>query len=143
MRSFGDRLRHTFMFEGIALAIVSVAGSAITGHSIESIGILSVMFSILAMVWNFVFNLLFDLWDRKYRNMAPRGAGIRAIHAILFEAVMLVVGLFLTAWWLSISYLEALILDLGFSTFFLIYAYVFNWAYDQVFPVPAHEKATA
>ncbi|MDA7965434.1 PACE efflux transporter [Ruegeria sp.] len=143
MRSFGDRLRHTFMFEGIALVIVSVAGSAITGHSMESIGILSVMFSILAMVWNFVFNLLFDLWDRKYRNMAPRGVGIRSLHAILFEAVMLIAGIFLTAWWLSIGYLEALILDLGFSTFFLIYAYVFNWAYDQVFPVPRLQEGAA
>ena len=64
------------------------------------------------------------------------------MHAILFEAVLMIVGLFLTAWWLSIGYLEAFLLDLGFSAFFLVYAYVYNWTYDVIFPVPGLTKTT-
>lgn len=136
MRTLRDRIRHSLMFEGIALSIVTVGGAWITGHSAAEFGMLSVMFSVIAMVWNFVFNYLFDLWDRKYRGMARRGPGIRAVHAVLFEAVLLTIGIFLTAWWLAISYWDAFILDVALSVFFLVYAYVFNWTYDLVFPVP-------
>ena len=37
---------------------------------------------------------------------------------------------------LDVGYVEAFLLDLGISIFFLIYAFVFNWAYDVIFPVP-------
>jgi uncharacterized membrane protein len=33
--------------------------------------------------------------------------------------------------------LEALILDIGFAAFFIVYALIYNWVYDIVFPVPA------
>ncbi|WP_299355151.1 PACE efflux transporter [uncultured Shimia sp.] len=136
MRTVKDRLRHTIMFEGIALGVVATGGAWLTGHSMAEIGSLGVMFSLLAMAWNFVFNWLFDHWDLKYRDMAPRGPGIRVVHAVLFEAFLVTVGIFLTAWWLTIGYWEAFLLDLGFSAFFLVYAYVFNWTYDVVFPAP-------
>ncbi|SHJ55792.1 Uncharacterized membrane protein [Shimia gijangensis] len=140
MRTVRDRIRHTLMFEAIALFFVATVGAWVTGHSMAALGTLGVLFSLLAMAWNFVFNWLFDLWDRKYRGMAPRGAGIRVVHAVLFEAFLIIVGIFVTAWWLSISYLDALLLDLGFSAFFLVYAYVFNWSYDIVFPVPRGDR---
>jgi len=136
MRTFQDRLRHTLLFEAIALGLVAVGGSLVTGHGMLSIGALGLIFSGLAMVWNLVYNWLFDLWDRAYRGMAPRGAGLRLVHATLFEAVLLVAGLFITAWWLAIPYIDALMLDLGLSAFFLLYAFGFNWVYDVVFPVP-------
>lgn len=136
MRTFSDRLRHTILFEAIAVALVAVGGGLITGHGMMSIGALTLMLSLVAMILNLVYNWLFDLWDRAYRAMARRGAGLRVVHAILFEAVMLVAGLFVTAWWLDLSYRDALMLDLGFAVFFLIYAFCFNWTYDVVFPVP-------
>lgn len=40
------------------------------------------------------------------------------------------------AWWLEISLLEALVLDLGFVVFYLVYAFVYNLLYDKVFPIP-------
>ncbi|MEQ9695371.1 PACE efflux transporter [Shimia sp. SDUM112013] len=145
MRSLPDRIRHTLMFEGIALGLVTVGGSVLTGHSLQAMGGLGVMFSLLAMGWNLLFNYLFDLWDRKYRDMAARTVRLRMVHAVLFESVLLTVGLFLTAWWLQIGYLEAFLLDLGFSAFFLVYAFLFNWTYDVVFPLPRPqgEKAPA
>lgn len=139
MRTFKDRLRHTFMFEMLALALIMTFGSWITGHGIAVLGTFGLMMSLIAMAWNFVFNWLFDLWDRKYRGMMPRGPLIRAVHATLFEAFLLFVGLFLAAWWLTISYKEAFFLDIGFSAFFLVYAYAFNWGYDVVFPVSREE----
>ena len=126
----------------IALGIVVVGGSWILGRPMGTIGALSVMFSALAMGWNMLFNWLFDLWDRKYRDMARRGFAIRAVHATLFELGMLITGIFLVSWWLSVSYWQAFLIEIGFSVFFLVYAYCFNWGYDQVFPVPAVVKVS-
>ena len=63
MRSLGDRIRHTILFEIIALAIVASFGSWIIGRSVVDVGILGIMFSVMVMGWNFLFNWMFDLWD--------------------------------------------------------------------------------
>jgi len=123
------------MFEAIALFLVVVIGSWITGKTMETIGALGAMFSVLAMCWNFVFNWMFDHWDRKHRNSAPRGVKVRVVHAVLFEAFFLIFGTFLVAWWLDTTLLYAFILDVGMSAFFLVYAFVFNWSYDIAFPI--------
>ena len=41
----------------------------------------------------------------------------------------------LVAWWLDMTLLQALLLDIGFAIFFIAYAFACNWAYDIVFPV--------
>ena len=33
-------------------------------------------------------------------------------------------------------YIDAFLLDISLSAFFLVYAFGYNWAYDVVFPVP-------
>lgn len=136
MRTLKDRIRHTVMFEGIALTLLAVFGAWITGHAPTELGVLGLMMSLIAMSWNLVYNWMFDQWDNRVRDMAPRGVGLRIVHALLFEGGLLIVGLFVIAWWLSMTYWDAFMLDIGLSVFFLAYAFVFNWAYDVVFPVP-------
>lgn len=137
MRSFGDRVRHTLIFEAIALLIVAFGGGLITGESPEIMGALSLMFSGLVVMWNFAYNWMFDHWDMKYRNAAKRGVKLRLVHAVLFEAGLLIAGVFLIAWWLDVTLLQALLIDIGFALFFVAYAFVFNWVYDIAFPIPA------
>ena len=43
----------------------------------------------------------------------------------------------LMAWWFDISLWQAAVLEAGILTFFLIYTYVFNWAFDRIFGLPA------
>ena len=136
MRTLKDRIRHTVLFELIALFLVAIIGSWITGHSVEKLGILSLMFSAIAMVWNMAFNWMFDLWDRRYRGSAKRGIGVRVVHAFLFEAAFLIIGVFLVAWWLNMTLFNALLLDISFAAFFLVYTFAYNWSYDTVFPIP-------
>lgn len=142
MRTLPDRIRHTLIFEALALFLVAVPGSYILDRPAEIMGALSLMFSVLAMAWNLAYNWMFDLWDRKYRGMAKRGVRIRIVHAVLFEAGLVTAGLFLIAWWLDMGYVDAFLLDISLSAFFLIYAFCYNWAYDLVFPVPREEAAT-
>ena len=141
MRSFWDRVRHSVLFEGIALSIVAVFGSWITGHSLAEIGVLGLIMSLIAMGWNFVYNWLFDNWYVANRGTQPRTIALRVVHAILFEAGLLGFGIVVIMWWLQMNFIQALLLDIGFAVFFLVYAFVYNWAYDLVFPVPTTKAA--
>ena len=42
---------------------------------------------------------------------------------------------------LNVSLWQALILDLGLIVFFLVYAFLFNLAFDRVFGLPASAQA--
>lgn len=141
MRSFWDRVRHSVLFEGIALSIVAVFGSWITGHSISEIGVLGLIMSLIAMGWNFVYNWLFDKWYVANRGSESRSIALRVVHAILFEACLLAIGIIVIMLWLQMNFVQALLLDIGFAVFFLVYAFVYNWVYDLVFPVPTTEAA--
>ncbi len=135
MRTFPDRIRHTLLFEIIAIVFATIAGSLIVDRPLEEMGLLSVLFSLLAMSWNLIYNWLFDLWDLKFREAAKRTLLLRISHAILFEAGILIAGMFLISWWLEMTLWQALLLDIGFAVFFVIYALIYNWAYDVVFPI--------
>lgn len=122
MRSIWDRIRHTLMFEVIALSIIAIFGSWITGHSMRDLGTLGLMMSLLAMSWNLVYNWLFDNWYVTNRGTKPRTIPLRMVHAVLFEVVLLGVGVVAVMWWLQLNFVQALLLDIGFAVFFLIYA---------------------
>lgn len=147
MRTQLDRLRHTILFEVIGLALNIPVASWLLNTEPAKIGVFSVCMSLLAMFWNWAYNLLFDIaLVRTGRSLTDRSPMLRAFHAILFEASLLCIALPGIAWWLNLTLLEAFITDIGFATFYVIYAYIYNWGYDRVFPysedpVPATAEA--
>ncbi len=46
-----------------------------------------------------------------------------------------------TGWWLNISLWDALIMDIGLVLFYLVYAYIYNIAYDKLFPIEHGETS--
>jgi len=55
---------------------------------------------------------------------------------VLFELGLLIVLMPFIAWYLNISLAHALVMDISFALFYVVYAFVFNWSYDRVFPLP-------
>ncbi|WP_082354177.1 chlorhexidine efflux transporter [Marinagarivorans algicola] len=47
---------------------------------------------------------------------------------------MIVITLPALAWYLAITWREAIFLELGFLVFILIYTFIFNWLYDTYQP---------
>jgi uncharacterized membrane protein len=82
----------------------------------------------LALGWNVVFNRFFDRMLERM-NVA-HNAWVRVVHALLFEGGLIVMGVPLIAWWLSVSLWQAFLLDIGVLLFFLPYTYVYHWGYD-------------
>ena len=129
-KSIKERFLHSLAFEVIAIAICVPLGAWLLGYSLAHIGLLTLMISLVAMMWNMVFNSLFDRAQRRMgfeRTLVARG-----VHAVIFEIGLLLVVVPLAAWWLGIGLWEAFVLDIGIALFFLPYTFIFNWSYDHV-----------
>ena len=129
-KSIKERFLHSLAFEVIAVAICAPLGVWLLGYSLAHIGALTLMISLAAMIWNMVFNALFDRAQRRIgfeRTMFARG-----VHALMFEIGLLLVVVPLAAWWLGIGLWEAFLLDIAIALFFLPYTFIFNWSYDHI-----------
>lgn len=136
MRTTKDRIRHTLSFEIIGLLIFAPLASLVFGFDLQVMGAMAVVGSIIATVWNYFYNLLFDHAMLKLRGNVRKTVLIRVLHALLFEGGLLLLFLPMIAWYLSISLWDAFMMDIAMATFYLVYAFVFNWAYDKVYPIP-------
>ena len=136
MRKAKDRVRHAIGFEVIGLLIAVPLGSWAFDFAVHSIGVVAVVSSAVAAIWNYVFNWMFDHVMLRLRGTVGKTVAIRVGHAVLFEAGLLILLLPFIAWYLGITLWAAFVMDLAIAAFFLVYAFVYNWAYDLVFPVP-------
>ncbi|MDF1609464.1 PACE efflux transporter [Hoeflea sp. YIM 152468] len=136
MRSIKDRIRHALSFEIIALMIVIPFGAWAFGLGVRDMGLVALVSATIATGWNYLYNLLFDHALLRLAGHARKSITLRVLHAVLFEAGLLLVLLPFIAWYLRMSLIEAFLLDISFAAFYLVYAFVFNWIYDVVFPIP-------
>ena len=133
---------HATLFEIAAVVIVSVGLSWLFNQDVSQTGGLAVATSLIAMAWNMAFNTGFEAWERRQADRR-RTLRRRVAHAIGFEGGMVAMTLPLIAWWLNMSWWQALATDLGLMAFFLVYAFAFNWAFDHVFGLPASARGDA
>ncbi|PHQ24595.1 hypothetical protein CLH62_17040 [Marinobacter guineae] len=134
MRTTKDRIRQAVSFELIGIFLSVPLAALAFSFDLGKTGILGVVGATLATLWNYVFNLLFDHGLKKLNGSTHKSLTIRFLHAISFELGLMMAFLPIIAWWMDISLLEALIVDLAFIAFYLVYAFVFTWCYDTVFP---------
>ena len=138
MRSAGDRLRHTILYEVLLLSISIPLLSYFLHEPASKIGGMGVLFSLLAMVWNYAYNLFFDkALIRLGKPLYPRSFRLRSIHATLFEAGLMTVTIPAVMALMGYSFWKALAMDVGFLIMVPIYTLIYNWGYDVLFPVPA------
>ena len=141
MRNTKDRIRHAVSFELIALVMITPLGAWAFDKPLHDIGMITIVSATIATVWNYAFNLLFDHAMLRYFGGVAKSIVTRVIHAVLFELGLLTVLMPFIAWYLDIALFQAFLMDVSFSLFYLIYAFVFNWAYDVLFPIPMRPLA--
>lgn len=141
MRTTRDRIRHAISFEIIGLVLVVPLGALAFGMPMHDIGLVSLVSATIATGWNYLFNLGFDRFMAWRHGSTEKTVLVRVLHAVLFEGGLLVLLAPFIAWYLGVSLWHALAMDVSFALFYMGYAFVFNWAYDVVFPV--RERAAA
>lgn len=135
MRTTKDRLRHTLGFEVIGLIIFIPLASSVSGFDSQLVGSMAVVGSIIAMLWNYFYNWVFDRVLLKLRGELDKTVLLRMLHAFMFECGLLSLYLPLIAWYLNISLWSAFMMGVSMATFYLVYAFFYNWIYDKAFPI--------
>ncbi|EAQ04122.1 hypothetical protein OB2597_08269 [Pseudooceanicola batsensis HTCC2597] len=134
MRSTADRIRQAISFELIGILIVTPLFAWAFDHPMGDMGVLVVLGATAATAWNYLFNLGFDHALHRLRGDVRKTLPLRVVHAMLFEATLLMLLLPLFAWWLDVSLVAALLMEVSFAAFYMVYAFVFTWGYDTLFP---------
>ncbi|QFU24276.1 PACE efflux transporter [Shewanella sp. YLB-09] len=125
-----ERIFHSVLFEAIALIFVITAATIFTDAGAQSATGLAIGLSVIAMCWNYVYNLGFD---RIFGyNRIERSFKMRISHGLGFECGMIVATLPLMMWVLQLDFWTVFIMDIGVVIFFLVYAIVYNWCYDII-----------
>ncbi|WP_426206895.1 multidrug/biocide efflux PACE transporter [Pseudomonas sp. TWP3-1] len=129
-KSITERIFQAIGFELLAILICTPLLAWIMDKPLLDMGLVTLLIAALALAWNVVFNGFFD---RALKRMnVEHNAWVRVVHALLFEGGLIVMGVPLIAWWLSVSVWQAFLLDIGVLLFFLPYTYVYHWGYDVV-----------
>lgn len=142
MRTTRDRIRHAIGFELIGLLAFAPLASWMFGFALHQMGLIGAVASLVAAVWNYVYNLMFDKAMLRWTGQLRKSLPVRVLHAILFELGLLVVFLPSVAWYLGIGLIDALLMDIAIAAFYMVYALIYNWAYDLVFPIPELRAGT-
>jgi uncharacterized membrane protein len=138
--SHKERLFHSILFEALALVLFVPLAMFVTQKGAAAMAGISVLLSLIAMAWNYLYNLLFDRFQGSERS--SRGLWIRIAHGAGFELGLIFATIPMLMYALQESFLTVLILDLGAVMFFFVYAILFNWAYDALRPhVPRRRAA--
>ncbi|MFJ4255410.1 multidrug/biocide efflux PACE transporter [Pseudomonas monteilii] len=127
--SFTERLVHAVGYEVFAVLLCAPLLSWVMGKSLATAGALAVTLSVIAMLWNMVYNALVDRWVQTERIHWKASA--RFVHGLGFEAGLVVWCLPVAAWMLDISLLQAFMVELGFFVIILPYTVLYNWAFDK------------
>lgn len=141
MRTTTDRIRHAISFEVIGVIIATPLAAFAFHLPGGDSAVIVIASATVAMLWNYIYNLGFDHVMQSWTGGTAKTTRIRILHAVLFELGLLAIMLPLVAWYLQISIWQALIMDIALALFYMAYAFVFNWAYDRVFPLPEWKEA--
>lgn len=135
MRTHRDRIRHAVGFEIIALILSIPIMSFFFSFDIKDIGVIAIVGSIMATIWNYGFNIVFDKGMVRFKRSTFKTPAIRVLHILLFESGLLMLYLPMVSWYLGISIWQAFIMDASLVGFYLFYNLSYNWAYDKIFPI--------
>ena len=140
-RSFSDRVRHALTFEIVGLAIFTPLATLAFDKPAADMGMIGLISSTVATLWNFVFNVGFDRAMLRMTGSAVKSMPVRVLHTLMFEGGLLILLVPMIAWYLAIPLMAALMMDLAIMLFYLVYTFFFNIAYDRVYPLPETRAA--
>lgn len=129
------RIVYALLYEAGAIAVVAPVLSLVFDRSMVSTVSLAVFMSGVALAWNYLFNSLFERWEKR-QSVKGRSFKRRIAHGLGFEGGLVILLVPVVAVWLQISLLAALLADLAVLVFFFVYSVAFTWMFDRIFGLP-------
>jgi len=84
MQGPSRKILQAILYESIAVAVLSPSLSLIYDKGLAHAGALSLMLSVCALLWNVLFNYVFEFWEA-HQPQRARTLGRRLIHSLGFE----------------------------------------------------------
>ncbi|MFZ3143554.1 PACE efflux transporter [Psychrobacter glacincola] len=136
------RLVYVTIFEIIAIisstfVLMKLSG----GDAAESLPV-AVMVSFAAVIWNFLYNTIFEAWERR-QQVTQRTLLVRSAHAIGFEGGLVLICLPLYMIWYDVGVIKAFMMEAALLFFFLVYTFFFTLGFDKIFTLPDHYKSAS
>ncbi|HAT4984250.1 TPA: PACE efflux transporter [Serratia marcescens] len=136
MQGVKRKLVYVTAYEIIGMTISALGLALLSGHAPTSTGPLAVVITTIAVSWNFIYNYLFEWWESRQVSRT-RTLKRRILHAVGFQLTLVVYLIPLIAWWMGITLWQALLLDMALIVIIPCYTFLFNWAFDKLFGLPA------
>lgn len=124
-----ERIFHAILFEIGAISVATLA-VVISGKNGQSALAVSLVMAIMAMVWNMIFNSIFDYFVTGKREQ--RSIRLRIVHTLLFEGILILATMPVIALMMNLTLWQAFWADIGLTTLIVIYTFIFNWSYDML-----------
>jgi len=134
------KLVYVTFYELIGLCMSTLGLAYLSDTQASHTGPLAVMITTIAMIWTLIYNTLFEYWESR---QATRGRSVarRVVHAVGFQLTLVIYLIPLIAWWLDMSLVDALLVDMAFIVLVPCYTFVYNWAFDKLFGLPSSAMA--
>ena len=134
LRSRRDRLLQAISEEAGGMLLVSPIYAAIFGARLDESFVLLAAIAALSLVLCPIYNTVFDRMELRYtgRIASNRPHGWRVVHAISYEASVVVAEVPMLVALGGHDVAEALALDVGLGAFYAGYGYLFHLGFDRL-----------
>ncbi|WP_108823617.1 PACE efflux transporter [Dysgonomonas sp. Marseille-P4361] len=129
-RSPIERSFHALSYEVVGIILSAPIISFVSGKPMHESGALAVVVSVIAMLWNYLFNVIFDKLQNRYKF--KKNLLVRVLHGTCFEVGLILLTAPTIALIFSMTVIDAFFLEAGMLLFFFPYTIVFNWCYDKL-----------
>jgi uncharacterized membrane protein len=129
------RVLQALLYEIGAVSVVGPVLALTFDRPASSTFLLAVVLSAIALVWNYLFNAVFERWESR-QAVKGRSFARRLAHGAGFEGGLTLILVPVMALWLETTFMAAFLMNLGLLAFFFVYAIGYTWAFDKVFGLP-------
>ncbi|PYF08767.1 putative membrane protein [Rhodobacter viridis] len=126
------RLVYAFTFEAGAIALSTLLLSALSSGPAEDSLLVSILVTLVALIWNLVFNRGFEAIEHRFR--LTRTFALRAAHALGFEGGLFLFTVPLYMGFYGVTLTAAIAMEAALLGCFLIYTFLFTWGFDRLVP---------
>lgn len=125
-----ERVLHSLIFEVLAVTLMSLLAVFVTGKDSTTMTGMVFIISLIAMTWNYFYNIFFDKIFGT--NRIDRSASIRLLHGLSYEAGMMIFTFPIIMLATGKDLWTVLAYDFGCVVFFIFYVIAYNWGYDVI-----------
>ena len=128
-RSPYERVFHAVLYEVVGIITSTPIIIFFTGKGIGDSGLIALIVSITATIWNYIYNFGYAKLLAKYK--IKKTSRVRVIHGLFFEVGLVFITVPILALTMGLGIIEAFKLEFAMLVYFFPYTIVFNWIYDK------------